>query len=110
MKTLKEIKELEDDLRRELREAERSARAGLNRELAHLKMLRLYLETEPDPEFLKRQLNQLETQYKVLEERFSDWRVGKVGGIAELQARYRSETGMAALRTQIKTLTYLLEP
>jgi len=108
MKTINQIKKEEEDLRREIRTADHRGLKRIQRRLELLKICRIYLETKPNEQSLKSQLSRLNETIKINEERFAAWSAEKTGGGTELKRQYDAITEKSKLRSQIRTLEYLL--
>lgn len=109
MKTIKRIEVETEECRKAMRDADSSRQKTLNGKLLFLKQCKMYLETEPSEEYLKKEKLSLELKINAIEERFGSWTAGRSGGQTELLSKYHSESGYNNLRVQLKTLKYLLD-
>ena len=76
--------------------------------IEHLRQCQYYIETKVTEENLRKQLERQEFRLKTLQSRFGTWKSHRTGGVADLLRQYTAETGMKQIKTQIKTLKYLL--
>jgi septal ring factor EnvC (AmiA/AmiB activator) len=113
MKTIKDIDKEIDGKRRSLKQAldtsDMATARRIRSEMEHLRLCRNYLETNPRKDYLEQQIEDTEKRLHILEDRFSSWRAGKIGSIAELMAKYRTEAGIPTIRKQLNTLKFLVE-
>jgi len=108
MKTIKEIKKEEADLHEQIKTADHSETKRITKRLELLKICRLYLETKPSEESLRGQLDDLNHNIKIIDERFSAWSSGKTGSGTGLKRQYAAITEKRKIKAQVNTLTYLL--
>lgn len=81
MKTLKEIKQEEESLLKEIKHTSTDNEVKrIRRRLEFLKTCRLYIETKPSEQYLESQLQQLHNKVGVINQRFGAWSSGKIGG------------------------------
>jgi len=80
--------------------------------LSFLKIVQKYLLSEPRQEFVQKQMNDLLRRKKLIEDGFESWvnlqpkNTSKVD--AEWQAEYYALNDMKTIKSQIKTLTFIL--
>ena len=108
MKTIKEIKKEEADLHEQIRTADHNETKRITKRLQLLRICRLYLETKPSEKSLRGQLDDLNHNIEIIDERFSAWSSGRTGSDTGLRRQYAAITERSKLKTQINTLTYLL--
>lgn len=109
MKTARQVEVRMTELAAEMKtttDFQKKVRIGTK--IEHLKQIRLYLQTEPTKDAIQNQLNLLNKKLETIEERFSLWKVQRVGSDDDLRAQYRRECGVAQLRSQRKTLEFIL--
>ena len=109
MKTIKEI-DSEINLKRELlKELYGRDFEAMKAEIVFLKNCKLYLETNPRPEFIKESLDFTKSKIEILEARFFEWQTSKnMSQYKNPRQTYFTEAGMPHLKAQLKTLNYLL--
>lgn len=87
---------------------------SLNKEIRRLTLLRNFLETNPDQQYLQNQLSELKKRKARIESGFPAWntianaslynRKGK-----SLYSAYKTEMGLPGIYAQIKNLEFLLD-
>jgi len=112
MKTINQIKKEEEDLRVEIDNAnyvrDQKEINRIKKRLDFLKMCRIYLETRPSEQYIQGELTRLNNTIEILDERFPAWSAGRSGGGTELKRQYNAVTDISKLRSQVRTLEYLL--
>lgn len=117
MKTVQQIKEEVNSLIENHKEKERKAATSkkkvpsIKSKLDFLKMCRLYLETNPSPEFLKSEVKRMEDIVSSKESQFKEWTVPhelKSQSINKQKAAFFREVGVSDIKKRIKTVKYLL--
>ena len=74
-----------------------------------LKFFKLYLETNPNPEFVKKMRDDVSKHLSIIESRFGQWCTGKSEDRKVLLARYNSLMNVGELKNKLKALNYLCE-
>jgi len=113
MKTLlqvtNEIATLARDLKRATDANEINAAKGLQSHIDQLKFFKLYLETNPRPESIKKMRDDVNKRLSIIESRFGQWCTGKSEDTNVLRARYNSLMNVGELKNKLKALNYLCE-
>lgn len=110
MKTAEQVKEEIDSaiksIKRDSTEAEIKA---VKKDLVFLRMIKMYLDTNPREEFVKAQKDELQRRIDLLPTHYEGWQTGKV--LTKYKDPYRSycaEMGLAGMKQKIKTLDFIL--
>lgn len=111
MKTVDEIKHERSELIKHARNMGTRERKRAGKRLIFLKDIMDYLESRPNEEFIKNQIDKLSKRKKNIDEGFPKWSghdeyKGKT--TTSLRAIYRTETGWKTIKAQIETLNYIL--
>lgn len=79
-------------------------------QVAELRRFIIYLETNPSETYLEAELIRLKEEAKKIEDNYSSWlsENPKAITLENPKQTYFSDTGLTNIRTQIKTLNYLL--
>lgn len=108
MKSVKSIMEEESRLRVEARSCGDKEKKRTLRELEFLKEIRLYLETKPTTEFLKKELERIEKTIDVNGSRFGQWAECRSGSSKDLRRQYDSFCRTGDLKRQKRSIEFLL--
>jgi len=107
MKQLKQIQQELDALRKQGKDAVFTEQRKIEKRILFLEMCRLYLETKPREEFIKKQLESIGFIVGTLESRFGQWASHRTGGNKELRREYNALCQIPKYKQQIKTLKFL---
>lgn len=106
-----EIRSIDNKLYSSKEMIDQKTLTALSKEKANLLFLKMYLETNPTEEQVKRQLQQVTREIELKESRFAAWNMN-AGKAFETQvkakAHYEKINDLPRLRTQQTTLQYLL--
>ena len=110
MKTIKEIDSEVNSERELLKTLDGREFKATKTKLNFLKNCKLYLETNPRPEFIKESLDFTKRKIEILEERFFEWQECRnINQYKNPRQTYFTEVGMPHLKAQLKILEYLLD-
>jgi hypothetical protein len=109
MRTEKDIIKEMDSLINDSRNVAFTELRTIRSRLLFLKTCKLYLETKPNPDFIKFEIESLQYKINLLSERFDSWRAGRTGTYAQLNREYNSLNEIPKMKMQLKTLKYLYE-
>jgi hypothetical protein len=109
MKQLKQIQQELDALRKQGKDAVFTEQRKIEKRILFLEMCRLYLETKPREEFIRKSIESLDYIIATLENRFDQWASHRTGGNAELRREYNSLCEIPKFKQQRKTLKFLLD-
>ena len=111
MKTLQNVRNEIIDLAKKLEEAKllnKSKTASrLQNQINQLRILHLYLETNPREESIIKMRNEVARTLQILESRQKMWMAGRSGEVKALKAQYNSIMGISELKYKLKALNYL---
>lgn len=113
MKTIKqvekEISDIEKDIKDNLVEMKNQTLKRLKKKIEFLKQMIRYLETTPNPTFIKSEVERLKTQIELTEQKYSHWSLTAPKDIdpKKLPVLFKSQTGIAKMQKQLKTMIYL---
>lgn len=107
MKTLteidKEIKKLLESYRFAISIAEKSQ---IKNNISNLRAVELYLKTEPREEFIRSERERLQTEIKILENRFKEWQQSRP---CSTFREYENYMHIPGKRAQLRQLKYILD-
>jgi len=108
MKTAKEIETEISIVRKEIKDG-KSIRRNKAR-IVFLRQCKLYIETDPSLSYLNSEVETIKFKIKVLDERYPAWCAQKnLSQWKNPLSHYRSEAGIPLLKSQLKTLKFILE-
>lgn len=114
MKTIEDVKVDINEVNELLKSKDEIKKSKLNKLKDRLKFYRdmiLYLETNPNSEYLLKELDRLTIKKQTIDSQFDFWfKNSKPYGLSlgKSKSLYKKEMGVQNLDLQIKTLTYLL--
>jgi len=110
MKTIKEIDLEIAELVKSAEKEEYKKRLRISSKVAFLRQCKLYLESDPRLEFIQQQKDETLKKMKSIESNFDAWKVGRcLSTYKDTYAAYLSQMGMDNLKSQLRTLNYLLD-
>jgi hypothetical protein len=81
-----------------------------NKQLIFLKHIKRYLETNPRPEFVQKQLEDVVFRIGHIDDQYLIWQAGRqLTTYKDPKKAYTNEMGLPILKEQLKTLKYILE-
>ena len=109
MKTIKEIDQEIIDLFKEYRKCEEKKRPRIESKIVFRRKCKLYLETNPRPEYLTSQKELLTKQIEHFKTQFDQWQIGRcLSTYKDSYATYLKEMGVPELKSKLATIDYLL--
>jgi len=105
MITVKEIDTKIKELTEECKRIPDSQAKPKKRRIAFLRNVRLYIETNPRPEFIQSEIERLKTTISIIDDRFYEWIDGKSG--SNLKNQWRSLNNYQHLKKQLRTLKFI---
>lgn len=113
MKSTEQIQNEIDELRVQIGAAKTDRQnKKISDKIAELKGLKLYIESKPSETFIKSEIERIEKSIeRVIDpENFKIWRRSQDhSDQAKLKTQYNKELGLSTLKSQLKTLNYLLQ-
>jgi hypothetical protein len=114
MKTIAQIKQKKADIKHSIESGKTLTAAGekrLRKKIPFLNTCILYLETNPQPSFIKSELEQTEAKITILMSRFVLNNVDEIpkSEVSRMRREHEKKYGIKILREQIKTLIFLLK-
>jgi hypothetical protein len=110
MKTIKEIELEIIEIGKSMKDLD--SKRAINTESRKIEILRqckLYLETNPKPEFIEEMKSSVEFRIDLIRERYGAWCACRnLSQFKNPLHHYYNEMGMAQLKLQLKTLEYLI--
>jgi bifunctional pyridoxal-dependent enzyme with beta-cystathionase and maltose regulon repressor activities len=106
MKTIKEInQEIDELINRAKTEADKKK---ITSKVVWLRQCIRYLETNPNQEYIKRTINELELLIVNKKQQYKTWIDLNAGKFDNPEKKYESIMDFAGMKAKIKTLKYLL--
>lgn len=112
MKTIQEVEVEINDILTQI-EANKKAKIAKNAKLSNrldfLKTMKWYLKTNPNEDFIRKELNRVQRLVDLIDDGFDYW--FKSSGMTDkkkARIKYNTELGYDKSKQQIKTLTFLL--
>jgi predicted RNase H-like nuclease (RuvC/YqgF family) len=109
MKSLKQLKDelsqLEKDGQVKMKPAEKKR---LETQIRFVKMCIAYIESKPDPEYLNKEIERLKNRIEKIHSGFHSYHEPHSKYYKEAKKDYLKEMNISKVRSQIKTLSYLL--
>ena len=110
---MKTIKQINEDI---IKELDSLKVPGLSKhqirkikgDLVKLKSCKMYLETSPNPEFIKRSYESLNMQINAINNRYSEYLGSGVPNTKKTRATWNKMNNMSLLKYQKATLKYIL--
>jgi hypothetical protein len=110
MKTTKEIDQGITYLTKEALKAEPKLRLRIESKIRFCRLCKAYIETNPRPEFIAEQKEQVLKKIKSIENTFEEWKIGRcLSTYKDVYATYLSQMGVPDLKSQLRMLDYLLQ-
>jgi len=82
----------------------------LNKQLRFLKFIKTYLETNPRPEFVQKELESVVLRIGRIDGGYMIWAAGRaLTAYKDPKKAYTNEMGLPQLKEQMKTLKYILK-
>ena len=108
MKTIERIDEEITQAQTALKNCESREAKRLTEKIAALRRCRLYLESNPRPEFIKETIGTIKGRLMSIEEKYHLWYQYKGSRVRNPKAAYNTEMKVKTLEAQLKTLEYLM--
>lgn len=105
MKEVKSIQTEIDSLLEELKHAEKDK--PLFKRLQFLKVCKMYLETNPSEDFIKKEKSRLSKRIQLLRDGYSGYKA-KDPDPKKWKSEYNKATGLNQLNVQLRTINFLL--
>jgi len=82
----------------------------LNKRIKQLKIIKLYLESNPRPEFIRNERDTVLRHIASIDSGYVLWAAGRVlTAYKDPKKAYTNDMGLPALKEQLKTLKYILD-
>ena len=110
MKTVESVtQEINDTLKSITKDSGKAEVDAVKRDVAFLRQCKRYLESSPRKEFIEAQKAEIERRIELIPTHYEAWKFGKVlTKYNDPYKAYQTEMNYSGLKTQLKTLDYLL--